>query len=72
MPKKTESPDQNSSNLKRLKKIEGQIRGVIGMVEDDRYCIDILKVSSRSTRATSVFITIQRISMLYILLAVFP
>ena len=42
MAKKTESPDQNSSSLKRLKKVEGQIRGVIGMVEDDRYCIDIL------------------------------
>ena len=42
MAKKTESPDQNSSSLKRLKKVEGQIRGVIGMVEDDRYCIYIL------------------------------
>jgi CsoR family transcriptional regulator, copper-sensing transcriptional repressor len=27
---------------KRLKRIEGQVRGVEGMVEDDRYCIDIL------------------------------
>ena len=27
---------------KRLKIIEGQVRGVIGMVEDDRYCNDIL------------------------------
>lgn len=26
----------------RLRKIEGQIRGLQGMVEDDRYCIDIL------------------------------
>lgn len=26
----------------RLKRIEGQVRGVIGMVEEDRYCIDIL------------------------------
>ena len=26
----------------RLKRIEGQVRGVQGMVEDDRYCIDIL------------------------------
>ncbi|MCH4893532.1 MULTISPECIES: metal-sensitive transcriptional regulator [unclassified Sphingomonas] len=26
----------------RLKRIEGQVRGVIQMVEDDRYCIDIL------------------------------
>jgi DNA-binding FrmR family transcriptional regulator len=28
--------------LARLKRIEGQVRGVEGMVEDDRYCIDIL------------------------------
>lgn len=28
--------------LARLSRIEGQIRGLQGMVEDDRYCIDIL------------------------------
>jgi DNA-binding FrmR family transcriptional regulator len=28
--------------LTRLKRIEGQVRGIEGMVEDDRYCIDIL------------------------------
>ena len=33
------SKDQLS---KRLRRIEGQVRGVEGMVEDDRYCIDIL------------------------------
>jgi DNA-binding FrmR family transcriptional regulator len=26
----------------RLKRIEGQVRGVQGMVEDERYCIDVL------------------------------
>jgi CsoR family transcriptional regulator, copper-sensing transcriptional repressor len=26
----------------RLRRIEGQVRGVEGMVEDDRYCIDVL------------------------------
>jgi CsoR family transcriptional regulator, copper-sensing transcriptional repressor len=30
------------SLLNRLKRIEGQVRGVQGMVEDDRYCIDVL------------------------------
>jgi DNA-binding FrmR family transcriptional regulator len=30
------------SNLKRLKRIEGQVRGLARMVEDDRYCIDIV------------------------------
>jgi DNA-binding FrmR family transcriptional regulator len=28
--------------LKRLRRVEGQVRGVQGMVEDDRYCIDVL------------------------------
>ncbi len=28
--------------LKRLSRIEGQVRGIAGMVEDDRYCIDVL------------------------------
>jgi DNA-binding FrmR family transcriptional regulator len=28
--------------LNRLKRIEGQVRGIEGMVEDDRYCIDVL------------------------------
>ncbi len=27
---------------KRLRRIEGQVRGVQGMVDDDRYCIDVL------------------------------
>ena len=28
--------------LKRLKRVEGQVRGVEKMVDDDRYCIDVL------------------------------
>jgi DNA-binding FrmR family transcriptional regulator len=28
--------------LKRLRRLEGQVRGVQGMVEADRYCIDVL------------------------------
>jgi len=28
--------------LARLRRIEGQIRGIAGMVEEDRYCIDVL------------------------------
>lgn len=31
-----------SANLKRLKRIEGQIRGLARMIEDDRYCPDIM------------------------------
>ena len=28
--------------VKRLRRIEGQVRGVQGMVEDERYCIDVI------------------------------
>jgi CsoR family transcriptional regulator, copper-sensing transcriptional repressor len=28
--------------LTRLRRIEGQVRGIEGMVEDDRYCIDVI------------------------------
>ncbi len=34
--------ESKGSNLKRLKRIEGQVRGLARMVEDDRYCIDIV------------------------------
>ncbi|MBI1723486.1 MAG: metal-sensitive transcriptional regulator [Gemmatimonadetes bacterium] len=32
----------HAAQLQRLRRIEGQVRGVIGMVEDGRYCVDIL------------------------------
>ncbi len=30
------------ATIKRLKRIEGQVRGIVRMLEEDRYCIDIL------------------------------
>lgn len=35
-------PGIKAANLKRLSRIEGQIRGIAKMVEGDRYCADIL------------------------------
>ncbi len=35
--------------LNRLKRIEGQVRGIARMVEDDKYCIDVLTQISAST-----------------------
>lgn len=35
-------PEIKDRNLKRLRRIEGQVRGLQKMVEDDRYCADIL------------------------------
>jgi len=34
--------ESKGANLKRLSRIEGQVRGLSRMVEEDRYCIDIV------------------------------
>ncbi|WP_281827451.1 MULTISPECIES: metal-sensitive transcriptional regulator [Rhodobacterales] len=34
--------DRKQAALQRLARLEGQVRGVIRMVEEDRYCVDIL------------------------------
>jgi DNA-binding FrmR family transcriptional regulator len=34
--------EAKTSSLRRLRRIEGQVRGLARMVEDDRYCIDIV------------------------------
>lgn len=36
------SSETKSSVLKRLNRIEGQVRGIARMVEDERYCIDVV------------------------------
>jgi DNA-binding FrmR family transcriptional regulator len=43
--------DNKTGLSKRLKRIEGQVRGVAGMVEDDKYCIDILTQVSAAKAA---------------------
>ena len=35
-------PDLKAANLRRLKRIEGQVRGLQKMVEEDRYCPDVM------------------------------
>ncbi|WP_217914828.1 metal-sensitive transcriptional regulator [Miltoncostaea marina] len=37
--------------LKRLRRVEGQVRGIAGMVDDDRYCIDVLQQISAAQAA---------------------
>jgi DNA-binding FrmR family transcriptional regulator len=44
--------------LARLRRIEGQVRGLQRMVEEDRYCIDIL------TQASSVTAAVEQVSLL--------
>jgi len=43
--------EDKAAVLKRLRRIEGQVRGISGMVEDDRYCIEVLDQISAVTRA---------------------
>ncbi len=42
---------QKADYLKRLRRIEGQVRGLQRMVDDDEYCIDILTQVSAATKA---------------------
>ena len=39
------------AHLKRLRRIEGQVRGIQRMVEEEKYCIDILTQVSAVTKA---------------------
>jgi len=48
-------PEIKSSNMKRLRRIEGQVRGLQRLVEEDRYCADILvQISSVQEALRSV------------------
>ncbi len=44
-------PEIKASNLRRLSRVEGQIRGIQRMVEEDRYCADILMQVSSAQEA---------------------
>ncbi|MEV7176671.1 metal-sensitive transcriptional regulator [Kitasatospora sp. NPDC093679] len=46
---------QKNEHLKRLRRIEGQIRGLQRMVDEDVYCIDILTQVSAGTKALQSF-----------------
>jgi DNA-binding FrmR family transcriptional regulator len=43
--------DSKDAHLKRLGRVEGQVRGIARMVESDQYCIDILTQVSAATKA---------------------
>jgi DNA-binding FrmR family transcriptional regulator len=46
---------RKDSHLKRLRRVEGQVRGLQRMVEEDQYCIDILTQVSAATKALQAF-----------------
>ena len=37
------NPETQTAATKRLARIEGQVRGIARMVEDDRYCVDVVR-----------------------------
>jgi DNA-binding FrmR family transcriptional regulator len=43
--------DSKDALQKRLRRVEGQVRGIQRMVDEDRYCIDILEQVSAATKA---------------------
>ena len=43
--------DDKEALRKRLRRVEGQVRGLQRMVDEDRYCIDILEQVSAATKA---------------------
>jgi CsoR family transcriptional regulator, copper-sensing transcriptional repressor len=47
--------DTKAAHLARLRRIEGQVRGLHRMVESDTYCIDVLTQVSAATRALEAF-----------------
>lgn len=54
--KKTErSEDEKKKLINRLSRIEGQIRGIRNLVENDAYCVDILTQSAAAKNAFAAF-----------------
>ena len=52
---KVRSDEEKSALLNRLRRIEGQIRGISGMIERDAYCVDILTQVSAVSSALDSF-----------------
>ena len=43
--------EDKDAYLKRMRRIEGQVRGIAKMIENDQYCIDVLTQVSAATKA---------------------
>ena len=52
---KKRSEEEQKSLINRLSRIEGQIRGIKGMLESDAYCIDIITQSAAAAAALNSF-----------------
>lgn len=49
--------DNREAVLKRLRRIEGQVRGVQGMIEENRYCIDVV------TQVTAIQAALDKVAL---------
>ena len=52
---KDRTPEEHRALLNRLSRIEGQIRGIRGMLEKDAYCVDILVQVAAANSALNSF-----------------
>ncbi|MBP3917598.1 MAG: metal-sensing transcriptional repressor [Clostridia bacterium] len=52
---KQRTEEERSALIHRLNRIEGQIRGIRGMVEEDTYCVDILTQVAAASAALHAF-----------------
>jgi DNA-binding FrmR family transcriptional regulator len=52
---KVRSEEEKRSLINRLSRIEGQVRGIKAMLEEDKYCIDILTQTSATASALNSF-----------------
>lgn len=53
--KKHRTDEEKKKLIHRLNRIEGQIRGLKGMVENDTYCVDIITQSAAASAALTGF-----------------
>lgn len=52
---KERTPEEYKALIHRLNRIEGQIRGIRGMVEESAYCVDILNQAAAANAALNAF-----------------
>ena len=53
--KKMRTDEEKRALINRLSRIEGQVRGIKQMLEEDKYCIDILTQTSATSSALNSF-----------------
>ena len=52
---KIRSAEEHKKLINRLNRIEGQIRGIKGMIENDAYCVDIMMQAQAASSALDAF-----------------